>query len=118
MKKTFILILLLLMAVSLWFYFQRHPALSMSLIGESKSQVVQQPDTNQATLVAITNNSLTNTGATIEMFSALTATNIEQWKAAIKGLKQLGGFKFSQEWAMQSAMRTNSTALRFRFNNK
>jgi hypothetical protein len=43
--------------------------------------------------------------SSVEMTNALTTTNIEQWKAAIKDLKPLAGFKFKQNWMMEKTNR-------------
>jgi guanyl-specific ribonuclease Sa len=60
------------------------------------------------------------TNSSQEIFNALTATNLNQWKQAIKDLKQLGGFKYNQDWIMElhkpDGKPTRSVGRPFNFN--
>jgi hypothetical protein len=51
-------------------------------------------------------------------FNALTATNLEQWKTTIKGLKKLAGFTINQHWLVEQPGRTNGIPIVLSIGNK
>jgi hypothetical protein len=53
-----------------------------------------------------------------KVFNALTATNLEQWTNAIKGLKPLAGFQFQQHWLVEQPGRTNGLPIALRVGDK
>jgi len=69
------------------------------------------PTTVSANLAAVI-------GMTNAILNALTATNLEQWKAAIPGLKPLGSFTIDQHWLVEQPGRKNGAPIELNLNNQ
>jgi len=83
-----------------------------------------QPETNEAGIISNTvsmqaaQRSTNIIESTVPLTNALTATNIEQWKLAVTGLKRLTGFTMSQHWLAEQPGRTNGLPITLRVNVK
>ena len=110
MKKILFISLLLIVALTAWFCLTKQ-APQNSLTSEPTNTVVESPPQSETNSLAVVSNTSssepvsqqTNTiepiEPTNEMTNALMATNIEQWKAAIKGLHKSPGL--SESWHME-----------------
>src|SRR5665213_2875351 len=107
MRKIIFILALMFFGVGVWFLLKKSARTSLAPT-QDENQVSSQPA--KTNLVIAPSNSHapkpTNTVETIAatnmVLDAITATNLEQWKSAVKGLRQLGGFKLTQEWAMET----------------
>ena len=52
-----------------------------------------------------------NTSGITEPINALAATNLDQWKAIISGLKQFGDNKYHQDWVMEQTNRISGVPM-------
>lgn len=109
MKKITYIFVSLLVIIVVWIYLKRQPRQGASP-SEPTNTVTEasivQPETNVAEAVSnapIETFSQTNNTVEITqpLINAMTATNLEQWKTAIKGLKKLGGFTLDQHWLVE-----------------
>ena len=115
MRKSPPILLLLSIVLIAWLYLSKQ-APQKPLTTEQTNEVVQpSPQQQEASQVEITPHTspantvpeLANTIESSGLINALAATNLEQWKAAIEGLKPLAGFKFQQHWLVEQRGRTN-----------
>ena len=125
MKKLLLILLLLIIALLAWFYFTKQTP-RQSLTSELTNAVIEspplQPETN---LTEVASNTVPVEAVqqpanvietTTPLTNALTATNIEQWEAAIKDLKPLAGFKLKQDWMMEKTNRLDGVPVVFQQN--
>ena len=125
MKKILYIVLVLVVAFIGW-YCLTNQNMQKSEISEPTNAVTElQSETNPvratpniSVKVPRPSPSVETNEAIIEMTNALTATNLEQWKAAIKDLKQLAGFQFDQHWLMEQHGRTNGVPITLSFGDK
>lgn len=123
MKKLLSILLLLIIALIIWFCLTKQAA-QKSPTPEQTKEATPPPGANSA--VAISNTPAIQIApqqtniieSTTPLTNALTATNLEQWKAAIKGLKPLAGFKFQQHWLVEQPGRTNGIPIVLSIGNK
>lgn len=110
MKKSLLILLALVVALLSWFYLTKQ-APQNSPNHEPTNTIVelpsQQPETN---LTAVATNTYLPEPVSLKtnaiepvilLTNALTATNLEQWKTAISGLKKLAGFTVDQHWLVE-----------------
>ena len=88
-----------------WILLKKQPALvnQESTLTKGADQFVPKPlGTNLAAIATFSNSPVALQGdPKNELFNALTATNLGQWKAMIKDLQKLGGFEHNQCWVME-----------------
>jgi hypothetical protein len=113
MRKLLILFVFLCLCIGALLFFNRNAqSPSQPPIVSNETNHTQSLSTLQDT--ATTNFTSSNATSNIveqtnESFNAIIATNLQQWKTAIKGLTQLGGFKYNQDWIYEQHQ-TNSRA--------
>jgi len=122
MKKLLCLLLVLAVAVVVWLCLNKHTPPTSEL---PNAVVEPQPSQLKTNKVEVVSNVVpveaveqpTNTIESITpLTNALAATNIEQWKAAIKGLHKLPGL--SESWDMEQTNLTASIPITLRQNGK
>mgnify|MGYP001598368567 FL=1 len=103
MKKTILILsLILILALLVWFYLPKR-VLQPIKIAKSTNAVNQSlsPEIISNEPVTQSMSQATNTAPTNEVFNAFALTNLEQWTNAVKDLKKMGGFQFSQSWVFE-----------------
>jgi len=104
-KKISILFVLLVIGLCIWVLLKKEPQPPAPIPTiEINQPVSQQQGTNLIVASSDTNTiapSQSVTAITNEPFNALTATNLEQWKASVKDLIRLGGIQFHQDWIFE-----------------
>ncbi|HEY5345898.1 MAG TPA: hypothetical protein VIK62_06100 [Verrucomicrobiae bacterium] len=105
MKKLLYPSLVLIVVLTVWLCLNNQKQ-NAPLVPSPISAIVklpsQQPETNFAkamsNAVSVVVQQQTNMAESTEPINALMATNLEQWKNAVKGLKPLAGFTLNQHW--------------------
>ena len=115
MKKIFILLLILSIAVCAWFYFAR---VSISHTPQTIEKTNQFTAMLSGTNPMVATNTLTSSPAVSKPINAITATNLAQWKALIPGLKYSGNFIRFSSWIMETVGRTNGIPVTFSLNGE
>jgi hypothetical protein len=124
MKKIIPILLLLIVVLLAWFYLNKqspqipHTSEPTNVVTE---QQTQQPETN---LVEVTSNAAVEAvqqptneiESNKSLANALIATNIEQWKGAIKGLHKSPGL--SESWDMEITNRTTGIPVTLKKNGQ
>jgi hypothetical protein len=122
-------ILLLVAALIAWFYYstQQTPPKPPSSEAEnlamesklSRSQTDLALNFSNANPIAAAKQSTNVTiMSNVLLTNALTATNLQEWTTAIKGLKPLAGFQFQQHWLVEQHGRTNGIPIVLCIGNK
>jgi|SRR5665213_389586 len=119
MKKLLYILLAVAVVFIGWYCFTNRATRKIG----TPTLVNSQPKTNLA--MAVSNipftvsrpTSLEPNKSITEMTNALTATNVEQWKTAIKELKPLAGFKLKQDWMMEKTNRLDSVPIMLQQNS-
>jgi hypothetical protein len=105
MKKVLFLSLIVLAAVGVWLYVNHTSApLSATHVSALTSSSSKPPETNLVVAPSATGNPASVQaafGSTNTVFNALTATNIEQWRQAVKNLKQVDSSRYHRDWIME-----------------
>jgi hypothetical protein len=107
MKKILFALALVLIAFLIWLKLTRQNVNQTPQVAQNTNPSVNEmPATNLTPASVAPSNAIqkaqaSETNSSQEIFNALTATNLNQWKQAIKDLKQLGGFKYNQDWIME-----------------
>lgn len=123
MKKFLSILLLLIVALIVWFCLIKQTA-KKPPTPEQVRETMPPLETNSVSVISNTSDIQIASQQTnaidlvMPLTNALTATNLEQWKMAIKGLKPLAGFKFKQHWLVEQPGRTNAVPIVLSFGNK
>jgi hypothetical protein len=106
MKKITLILVLIFVGVGIWLFLKK-PA---QPVPEPTTQEAKQilPQSVETNLMASVSNSTptahisqsTNSISVDNQINALAATNLEQWKSMIPGLRKSSGFKISEYWDM------------------
>jgi hypothetical protein len=108
-KKLFILLLLTAVLIA-WFYLTKQATQKLPILEPTNTVAELPPQQLETNFIEVTSNTApveavqqpTNAiEPTVPLTNALIATNIEQWKAAIQGLKKEAGFITEQHWLVE-----------------
>lgn len=115
--------LLLIVALIVWFCLTKQAAQKPPTPEQTK-ETMPPLETNSVGVISntpviqIASQQTNAIDLAMPLADALTATNLEQWKAAKIGLKPLAGFKFQQHWLVEQPGRTNGIPIVLSLNNK
>jgi hypothetical protein len=124
MKKISVILVLAVIVVAALFLLKKNaPSPPLALPTKETNRISSKlPETNLVEIVSNTFSTTlsqsTNTAEVTEPINALTATNLEQWKTAIKGLKPLGGFTADQHWLVEQPGRKTSLSIELSLENR
>jgi hypothetical protein len=124
MKKITVTLLLVCVVIGIWLYLNKGsqpPTSPMAATKETNQPLSQLPESNSMVVIPSSRN-LTSapsiTEPTNEMANALTVTNLEQWKAMIKGLKYSDNFGRWDSWVMEQTNRLEGIPVLFEENGQ
>lgn len=121
MKKTLLLLTLLIVGFGVWLLLKREPQppapLSTTTIPEAKQLSFKEVETNSMIAMPDTN-CVASYPPISTPINALTATNLDQWKSMISGLKHSDNFGRWSSWIMEQTNHLTGIPVVFEENGK
>jgi len=126
MNKIALFALFLIAVLLFWFFNWNRPKVYNATLTQSSSE---KPFTNITATTITGSNVRSNATQPLnegmipdmqvsnDLFAAISATNIAQWRLSVKGLKNLG-FTFDQKWLVEQPGRTNGLPLLLQVGDK
>jgi len=123
MKKNLVVLLFLVVAIGIWLYVNKRPQpeIQAVVIAKTNRPSHELPETNLVVATFSSNNG-TSTLPVIEPankeINALGATNLDQWKLLIPGLKYSNNFGKWDSWIMEKQDRSGGVPITFGKNDQ